>query len=183
MLMLALGEPRDHLAQSAGRLAGIQRLLRLRVVLARHHVEEAGAALEGIRFVTGQRRVERIDMGVGDRENALSENRQLEAKVLRDLPLGWRPPKLRPQRRLAPSIARASRLTFRGTQSRERRASIIAPRILCIAKLPNLTPRSGSKRSIALSRPLSPKETSSASSTCSGSRERRRPAATLTSGA
>ncbi len=56
----------------------------------------------------------------------------------------------------AASISRARERTERGTQSSERSSSMIAPRMRVIAKVSNLIPRSGSKRSIAPIRPTSP---------------------------
>ena len=53
----------------------------------------------------------------------------------------------------AASISRARERTERGTQSSERSSSMIEPRMRVIAKVSNLIPRSGSKRSIA---PISP---------------------------
>jgi hypothetical protein len=84
---------------------------------------------------------------------------------------------------MARSICRARVRTERGTQSSERSSSMIAPRILAIAKVSNLISRSGSYRSIAPIRPRRPYETRSCSSTCAGRLAPTRPATNFTSGA
>ena len=59
---------------------------------------------------------------------------------------------------------------------------MIAPLMRVIAYVSNLISRSGSKRSIALIRPISPYEMRSASSTWAGRPDDMRPATYLTSG-
>ena len=54
------------------------------------------------------------------------------------------------------SISRARARTERGTQSSARSSSMIAPLMRVIAYVSNLISRSGSKRSIALIRPIRP---------------------------
>src|SRR5690242_10862973 len=67
------------------------------------------------------------------------------------------------------SIARAWRRTLRGSQSRLRNSSIIAPRMRWLAKVAKLAPAFGSKRPIASSRPSVPAWIRSSSSTPDGS--------------
>ena len=56
----------------------------------------------------------------------------------------------------AASMSRARERTERGTQSRERSPSMIAPRMRCIAKVSKRISRRGSNRSIASTRPIIP---------------------------
>ena len=77
----------------------------------------------------------------------------------------------------------AARLrTDRGTQSRARRPSKIAPRIRGTANVSNFTPRSESKRSTASIRPNTPALTRSPASTLLGRPAPTRPATNLTNG-